>query len=246
MMQANHKPFRPIVPYQGQFKTMIGIALAISVACVVALIAGLADGFGPQLIAAVFAAIALLIWLIGRGYRTRLAALRIEDAYVHWDYDEAIWSAYREKFAAGNAKLPLKLAALLACSGLLAAVLISRDGELIWNTVATTYAVMIGAGAALGHVLGLAIRWLDNGPLHLMERHKGECVIGPAGLYITGQFWPWKTVGQRLAAATLSEGEDCELRFEFQTGTARKIVSVPVPPGQREIALDVIGRLRAP
>ena len=244
MRQTKDETFRPITPYRTQFNTMIGITLAISVGCIIGIISGILEGFGPQLMAAFFAAIALLIWLIAWSYRAKIAGLSAEGSYAHWHYDDTTWSAYRENFAIRNARLPIKLAALFGCSGLLVAILVQNDGELIWNSVATTYVAFIGAGAAFGCVLGIAIRWLDNGPLHIMERHRGECLIGPAGLYITGQFWPWKTTGQGLVAATLGDTGSGELRFDFQTGTARKTVSVPVPRGQEAIARDVIERLR--
>ena len=244
---AGRQQRRLRLPYREQASGMARCALAMFALGAVALFLGDA-GLIVAIITAVFAgalaAMAGLVRLMNRSWQKQLQRIEAGHYRLHWRFDDATWTRYRAQFARKQDRALWILPMAISVSGLVVGFLAHDDGSLFWGSVLWTYVATIGAGATVGLVLALGIRWLGRTSERLMARFPGECFVGEHGLYITGQYWPWRSFGQRLARIALIEGDPPELHFTFTVDAGRRrtsrIVQVPVPAGEAGAAEAVV------
>ena len=240
------------VPYSEQVAGLTRAALALALLGVVVGFFGLA-GLVVGILAGVTALTLLLIVgivrLQSRRWRQDLERLAAGEHRLHWRFDQSAWAAFRAGRARRRSLALWLLPGGLAVSGLVVAFLAHSDGERFWGSAALTFAVPIAAGAALGGVISLAARWFAGTSERLMARYPGELLVGDRGFYLTGEYWPWSSFGQRLVAAALSENRPPEITFTFRVlvgeQSTHRTVTLPVPPGEEQAAAELVRDLQS-
>ena len=242
---------RPL-PYQVQARGCAWATAVLAVAAVAALPFGPA-GLGVAIVSGSLAFTAgllgVVVALMSRSWRQQLRRMEAGAYHVHWRYDAAEWAPFRERFAKETRRINWILPLILSVSGLLFAVLLYADDNLIGGSVALTLLVPVAVALAAGWLIARALGWLNQTSLRLMDHEPPEAIIGSEGLFITGQYWPWQTFGQHLMHVSRGADGAPTLDFHFEVaaryGTTTKVVAVPVPAGAGREADHVLGRLSA-
>lgn len=242
----NRRP-RLQLPYRQQSAGMLGCGLVLAVVAAVVGFSGIFGDVGPPTAVLVtIGAVTLLIMglivrLLSRTWERKLRRIEAGHFHIHWRYDDATWQGFRQRFGRRHDRLLWAVPLGGLATGLLVAAVSHGDGSLLEGSVPLTYGVALAGGAVAGFLVGLGARWLAGTSERLMARLPGECFIAEDGLYLTGQFWPWRNFGQRLLRLTLSEEEPRELCFTFKVNsTAHQQVHVPVPPGEEATAASLV------
>ena len=239
-------PLKLGLPYRTQLSGLLRLTAVMAVAALVLGLSGLfgAYGSGMAIAAGVCATVLLTVagavWLLSRSLQGHVRQMEAGRYRAHWRYDEATWSRYRADFERRRTLAHWWVILGVSLSGLVVGVLAHDDGSLIGDSVFWTYTVTIGGGAAIGSAIAFGMLWMEGATARLMAHLPGEAVIGDRGLYITGQYWPWRSFGMRLRDVCVSEQEPRALLFTFEMTTGHRIsaqtVSVPVPPGEEAAA----------
>lgn len=224
--------------------------LAAAAAC--AAVAGLAMAFGetgrrlaalPWTGAAVGVFAGVVIWALDAGWRRRIAAFADGRYLIHWRYDEQSWPRQCELSAGRTALGPLTLAVWLGVGAAAIAVLTLAQNGAPMPTRLLAGAAAGAGGAILGVGAAWAIEAVGRRSRAQRARRPGEVFVGEHGLYISGEYWPWGTLAQGLAAVTLSETPPLVASFVFRSGGALKTVRVLVPEGREAEARNLMRQL---
>lgn len=226
---------------------MLRAGIVLAIIAIVAAFFGLSGVIVAALVGTVSVILLMVAgiqWLISRGWRDDLLRFEAGDYEVHWSYDDQTWARFCAETRHGNRRALWIMPLMLAGSGLVVAFLLHDDGDLILESVAATYLLPLAVGAAIGLLFALGIVWLGSVSERIMARMPGECFIGGQGIYITGQYWPWRGFGQRFTNIEFIEGEPGCLRFRYVvTAGSRRIhkdLDVPVPRGEEQAAIRIV------
>lgn len=183
------------------------------------------------------ALMALWVYVQG-GKRRQLAA---GEYYVHWSYEPNQWAQHCDRLELRYSRaLQIFVACGLGIGLVFAAMVHFDDDRLFFGSIVTHYGVCIGIGAIAGWVIGLFCRYLGNITRTIQRDRTAQSLIGPEGVYVTGQFWPTRTFGHNLRSASVGGGASTNVRFVFavQTnhGTSETTVVIPIPLGQEKVA----------
>lgn len=241
---------RPL-PHQAQARGCLRAMAALGVAALLAAPFG-EVGRGLAIVVAIQAfflgLMAFGITLLGRSWARQLRHMERGEYLLHWRYSPAEWAPYRQHMQQETRRIHWILTPALAVSGVIFAILLHSDGNPIAGSLLLNYLIPLVAGAALGWLLAAGIAWFNTVSLRLMDREPPEAVLGPEGFYITGQYWPWRSVGQHLTHAALGDGDPPTLDFHFHVSTGRgsttRVVAIPVPAGGRVQAEQWVARFR--
>lgn len=240
---------RPL-PYHVQARGCVNAMVVLALAGLAALPfgpVGLGIGIGLGILALTAGLIGLGVFLLSRNWRGQLRRMEAGDYLLHWQYSPTEWAPFRARMVQENRRIHWIIPLCLAGSGLVFAMLLHGDGDLIGGSLMLNYLIPMSCGAALGWLLAQAIGWMNGTSLRLMDREPPEAVIGADGLYITGQYWPWQTFGQRLTHVSLGADEPPTLDFHFHVMAGRvmttKVVAVPIPANARSQAEQLVAHL---
>lgn len=182
-----------------------------------------------------------LMWLSTRMQEKKLRELAGGMYWVWWQYQPDQWRdhcARSEKnlrwigpgFAAGGAAVALVFAGMVH----------GDEGRLFFDSVLGHYGVCGLVGSAGGGVVGLICRRLAGITQRLRRTKPAQALIGPEGVYITGQFSPMSAFGHQFRRAIFPNDPPRTLRFVFAVktkhGWTENEVLVPIPPGQDDAA----------
>jgi hypothetical protein len=161
-----------------------------------------------------------------------------KDILLHWVFDDATWKKHNEEELA-NRKSQNKATLIM-----IAVIMVLVTGGLVIATGADEGS-LITAGIMVGVFLLVAIAAYVGtySPYKKAQKHKGEAILNPQGLWIGGAFHSWKGFGTRLEnfsylpqKATLEIIYSAKARHQRQFFTVR----VPVPKGEEARALAVV------
>ncbi|MEQ9133252.1 MAG: hypothetical protein RLO11_12790 [Salinisphaeraceae bacterium] len=238
---------RLCLPHRAQALGMLRLGISLAIAAIVAAFFDL-PGIIVAAIVGTFSVILLMAagiqWMLSRGWQDDLRRFEAGDYEVHWTYDDETWARFCGEIRRGNRRALWIAPLMLAGIGLVVAYLLHGDADLIFDSVFVTYVLPTAAGAGIGLLFALGIVWLGSVSERIMARMPGECFIGAQGLYITGQYWPWRSFGQRFTNLEFIEGEPGTLRFHYvvTAGNRRihKELNVPVPHGEDQAARRIV------
>ena len=238
---------RLCLPHREQAIGMLRLGIGMAIVALVAVFFGL-PGIIVAAIVGTFSAILLMVagiqWLMSRSWQDDLRRFEAGDYQVHWTYDDETWARFRAETRLGNRRALWIAPLMLAGIGLVVAFLLHSEADLIFDSVLVTYLLPAAAAAGFGLLLALGFLWLGSVSERIMARMPGECFIGDQGLYITGQYWPWRTFGQRFTSLEFVEGVPGTLRFRYEvTAGNRRIhkeLNVPVPRGEEQAAIGIV------
>lgn len=173
--------------------------------------------------------------------RRKFAEMRKGMYYVRWLYDPDQWARYCQVDLHSYRWLEAIFAACGAGMAMVVALMTHlEDGELWWGNPATHYGSALFWGVTPGYAAGWFVRRRVNQTERLRRRSTAQCLLGPRGAYITGQFWPWQAPGQRVVGLRLQKQPQWALvaafRVSTQGGAHEKDVLFPVPPSRRRDA----------
>lgn len=242
-MTANVPESSPREANQGRLRTADNAAVTTASSIGVAFIAGAAvtllfeDVDRELAVSLVFLGVlawlsAGAIWLFNRSYHKALRRIEAGKYYLHWRYDDATWQLYCRKYARRQSKMFWAIILALLVTGIFASVLAHKDGNLVSDSLFWTYLVYCGGATVTGVAIGLIVRWTTEARARLMKNLPGEAYIGHDGLYITGQFWPWGSMGWKLKDIAIADSEPSEICFHFRSSGGHKIICAPVPRGE--------------
>ena len=193
--------------------------------------------------------IGLLMGLWSRVQRGKRVELARGMYYVRWVYEPEQWS----KFCGQSRQrvrwlVPAMTAGIVGVGLVFAGMVHGEDGKLFFGSVFSHYGFCSGIAAAAGLTVGLFCQHLTNITSRLRRRKTAQSLIGPNGVYITGQFWPMATFGHRFLSARIVKEHPGHVRFLFSVktnhGWTESTVLIPIPPGQQAVAEAVVDVLR--
>ncbi|MEM8946980.1 MAG: hypothetical protein AAGD11_17525 [Planctomycetota bacterium] len=184
----------------------------------------------------------LAVWVFAQTRKCR--RLAGGEYYVHWRYEPEQWAAHCDHSAS---KLRLVLPIIGLCGagvGLVLALLVHLDDErLFYGTLWTHYGLCIGLGSAIGTLVGWFCVYCGNITQSIKQNRTAHSIIGPLGIYITGEFWPTSTLSQSLLSAAI-QPDDAHVLFTFRirtkNGNNDVPVPIPIPPGQQQVAIALV------
>lgn len=183
-------------------------------------------------------AVGMGAWALTQGRKLR--RMTAGEYYVHWKIGPQLWQRTCEHYRSKARWLAPALVAGGAIAGLAFAMAAFDDNNVFFGSAGGHFFGILGIGTAIGGGIGLYVRFLADITARLMRTRTPQVVIGPAGLYFTGQFWPTKTYGQELRMVRISEEMPGFLRFFFlienKYGKSHGDAAVPFPPDEAPVA----------
>lgn len=190
---------------------------------------------------------ALIVRALAWQWEGQLRRTREGQYYVHWTYDDELWQQYLRTDLPEEKHLDWILAGALLLVGLGSGGLYHWDSGRIGDSIVLTYLLPGAVGSALGFLIGRLTQWSSASRFAKLSRSVGQCYIGYEGVYLTGQYWPWGTVGQGLWHVRLTGDQPAWLVFTFYVHTTNsftwKDIRVPVPPGEEATAAEIAEKL---
>lgn len=165
--------------------------------------------------------------------------------YVHWRYDAAQWEEHCQRTHAMTKRfVPLLAACGAGAAVVFAAMVHFDDDRLFFGTVLAHYGVCTAIGATAGVAIGWFCQRLANITHRLQQTLPAQAVIGPAGVYVTGQFAPLSTFGHRLKSVSMVSEPPACIRFLFEVKTKHgwneSAMLIPIPPGKQQEAETLV------
>ncbi len=238
------------LPFREQAKGARNLGLVLLALALIGFVLPGEAGIAVPILSGIFGAtcllIALLIYLFSRSWREQLRRAEAGGYLLHWRYGPEQWQEFHEQLAKASRKVSWLMLAMFSGSGLVFALLLVSDGDAIRGSKFLTFVVGIGGGALVGALFALAFDWFDGTTRRLMRREPAEVIVGDEGLFVTGQYWPWRSFGQWVEAVRHEPGPPERLVFTFHVSAGKyssdKSVSLPVPPGRSEEAAKIAAR----
>lgn len=200
-----------------------------------AIIAGL--GISPLFLAAILA-----LWVYVQGKKLR--QLAAGQYYVHWRYTSDEWQPHCKISDAKLSNSARTITLVVTGMMLLLAVGVHSDGNLAFDSIVKHYAAFVGTGLVAGYAIGVFCQYCGNITHKLKQSRTAQALIGPGGIYLTGQFWPLATFGQHLRSVKIADDDPDNICFTFEVrtkhGSTETFVLVPIPPDQREVAQSLV------
>lgn len=165
----------------------------------------------------------------------RLRHLASGHYFVHWLLTDDQLHDAQSKSSPNVIKFLLIGGAISTGAGLTAAGQAFADGKLFFATPFEHF-TFTGIGfLMIGCALGYFFWKLAQLKHQFVTTHCVQVIVGPKGLYITGDFWSFDGTFQRLYDVSVSKEES---RIEFKVGTSgehairHEQISIPVPEGE--------------
>lgn len=182
----------------------------------------------------------LCCWWYAVAWKRRLAELQQGDCRAHWTINEFHWHKYLDaiKRKANIVLLIMPPAAALPMIGISAGIY--ESGDLIFGSKFWTFVLPPLGGFAVGAAICGYIDWTIRGRGRRLRKMQGECYLGHRGVYITGMYWPYSSLGFGLVGASASFTNprvgELVLTFRSQTkhGSRDNVVRIPVPYSSRK------------
>jgi len=184
-------------------------------------------------------------WMERRGF----AEMRKGMYYVHWEYSPDRWADYCRSELQNYRWLTLGFVAGGMLVALVMALLMHLDAnDLWWAAPSLHYSTSLLGGGAIGLFGTWFVRRRIDQTERLRRKHTAQCLLGPNGGYITGQFWPWSAVAQKCIGVRLEGDKRMTLvatfRVSTQGGAHHKDVEFPVPRDRRNEATVFVDMAR--
>ena len=178
---------------------------------------------------------AFALW--ARVQNRKLRQMASGEYFVHWRIGDERWEQECERNQKRSRWLIPLISGGFAFVALVFAALVFWDaGDVFFGSPLLHFIGVGGLGAATGFVIGLFCRAMTRITERLMRTRTPQVIIGPAGVYVTGQFWPRSTFNQRLESVELASDARETLVFQFvvgsQHGDQNMFVRVPFPADQ--------------
>lgn len=208
-------------------------------------------GIGLGLVALAFG---ILLPLGSRGQRAVVDEMAAGQRFVHWTYPIEDWTRHvdleREarSVIAAFGLLPAAVGALAVSCVIVAVHLFGKTmtGQQLAAGIALAFAIAIGSYCLIGgyHNINAFVR------ARLLLDAGGHVLIGPQGLYYSGEFWAGRSDNPLFRGVQPDEGSSRGLVFEFITlsrrgGSFDHRICVPIPPGREAEARQVTEQVRA-
>jgi hypothetical protein len=180
-------------------------------------------------------------------YTRDIADMRAGQAWAHWRYDEAGWSAANRVEGRRNRRNSYTGAALGVAVGLVV-LLIGLAMDDPDDREGIVFAGALVAGCSLVAALTILSASADT-----LARRKptGEIYISPLGIYRNpGGYVALRSFGVRIRSVELIEGTPAVVRFDTQVqqrygSTREHWADVAVPAGHEDEARKLVERFRA-
>jgi hypothetical protein len=162
---------------------------------------------------------------------------RGQDVLAHWTYSESDWQAYTqaefEQEKTDKRNLWLVVAGIALLVGMIFFIGDRRGGGIV-------LLVMLG----LILVTGVLAFGMPRLTLARNRRAQGEVVIASNAVWLSGVLHTWKGWGAKLESVYLREDTPAVLEIVYstpnRTGRQNTTIRVPVPPGQGQVAQQVV------
>jgi len=195
--------------------------------------------------------ISLLVLLWSWFYARPLRKLAQGWYYVRWIIPPDLWERECERATRQNQKLGLIVVGLSLLGGLSFAVIAWSEGDIFFGGAVRHFFVVAAISAGLGLILAVVLSALANVTVRLMKTRTAQVIIGPEGVYITGQYWPFSAPAQTLENVQFHNEESHCLKFIFrvstQHGPRNRTLNIPFPPERKSEAMaipKILGKYR--
>ncbi|MEM8946979.1 MAG: hypothetical protein AAGD11_17520 [Planctomycetota bacterium] len=193
-------------------------------------------------IAPLFLAALLALWVYVQGKKCR--KLAAGEYYVHWLHADQQWATHCELTGRKVSNIVRNITLIGTCGSFLLALVTHLEGNAALGSVFRHYLVFIVVGTIAGYAIGAFCRYCGNLTHRLKQTRTAQSLIGPAGVYMTGQFWPLSTFGQQLNSILIAKNNPKDIEFDFHVQTKHGPVDmkviVPVPEGEGEVAKALV------
>jgi len=216
---------------------IVALALALGgVSAGVALPGGVGEalrGLGFVLAGAALV-LAAAMYGVARRDQQRIDRMVGDNRAVRWRAGPEQWARAMQARRDGVPKYVRYLVLAFTGCGALIALLLSFATPALDVSPSTLWVSCLATGAASGGALGLSFRAFDLLAIRRQARHGGEILAGDAGLFVGGEFWPWRSWMVRLLDVTLTTSPDESLICHFvrssKSGWIDRPVTLPVAP----------------
>lgn len=163
--------------------------------------------------------------------------------YVHWRIGQKKWKKTIKRSEMANTRLVPKIIFGSVLAAEFCAFCIYNEGGILLDSPVIHF---LGSGLAagvLGAIVGVFGWKMALITQHIRKTQTAQVVIGPQGIYMTGQFWPLQTFGQQLEEAVISRKHPGHLQitlaFRTKYGKHRIPVLVPYAQGEKQKAKEL-------
>ncbi|MEX2212788.1 MAG: hypothetical protein WD768_01585 [Phycisphaeraceae bacterium] len=234
---TGHRPLRMMAWCKGvALASMVAIALGIAIGALLPEKAQIAAIVLGSSLGGVGLLIGLFMWLFGIRWQKAVNQMVAGDYYVYWTYEQQQWHDFVTKEYRKRWWVFWVIAGCTMIPGITIAAATSSDGDTIAGSIALTWLVWAGGFLLLGAGIGQFFMVMARRKYEQLLQETGDVFIGPKGFYISGDYWPWSTFGQKLEAMRTEPGPPMEIVFTFRIqqkhGSTTKDVHVPVPTGR--------------
>lgn len=201
-----------------------------------------------------------ILYFTALSSRRKLNAMVAGDRYVWWTYSPQQWEQHIAAERTRNRSvwwiITLGIAGIGVVIGLIVA---TSSDDLIADSRPITVLAIAGGFAVFGIIAGAFIHLGIQGSIRGMARNEGV-IVGPAGLYVSGAFWAFKSLGIRLEsfqhkargpaddrAPDAGQPFDQMLfvfRVQGKNTTHLQHVHVPVPLGRETEGRSLVEQMR--
>jgi hypothetical protein len=205
---------------------------------------------GPGTLALIFGIAALALLPGARRTRAAVEAMRAGDHLLLWSYDADRWQPFVASERRREGRAVWVVAALCAAAGVVTGLLLLDDGDRLLGSAVLTVALPALSLGAFGALLAAIMIRASRHVWTLANEYPGLACLGPGGIYLTGQYRPFRRFGQRFMEAGLSEAPPPVLLFRFLISAGKssnvQTLRVPVPDGAEALAAEVVAFLNRP
>jgi hypothetical protein len=170
--------------------------------------------------------------------------IKKERVLAHWTYTPEVWAGYKQGEHAGDVSTNRGAFVMIAAISLILVLtlwIIMRDNPL---------AIIISVLCIIA-VAGLTAYLSARSSYRRNKEHPGEAYISLDGVYLNRKMHIWRGIGNHLENAAYDDTTSSQPRMVFKYSSPGQgeryyyTARVPVPPGQGELARDIVAKIAA-